>query len=432
MSQKLHSIPRILLIHYHYPPLKNSGGYRNYFLSHAFAENGLQVEVITSSNVRRLPTDVLPPHRNVHIHIVPVLDYRTLAFWFSGGKKKGAQFSENAKQSKVIRWLMRVQRSFPFHLFLAEGGILYIFAAYFKAVSLIRKQDVKAIYTSFMPYADHWVGWLLKKTFPQLQWVADFRDLHAEPIYQNVIWPGVQQRFEKRILRSADLVTTVSEGISAKMKLLHHHVITVPKGLKKRPAKNKYAQFTLAYTGSLFLEFRDPAPVFRALQQLLEKGMMDAEDIRWLYAGKDGKKMLSKAAEFGMEHIFVDAGYVSRSEATDIQDRSHVNLLLTSASPEHTGLVTGKLFEYLEAETPVLCLIKGSRDPEIEHLIETFQCGQIFNDPPDSTHEIKDFLLKQYRAWKQQTPADFLPLSDEFLAEYSWQSRAKLILHKLA
>ncbi len=432
MSQKHHSFSHILLIHYHYPPLKNSGVYRNYFLSQAFAENGMQVHVITSSNVGRLPTDPLPIHRNIQVHTVPVLDYRTLAFWISGTKKKGAQFSENAKQGKTVRWLMRVQRSFPFQLFMAEGGILYIFAAYFKAISILKKQNINVIYTSFMPYADHWVGWLLKKTFPQMRWVADFRDLHAEPIYRNVIWPGFQRRFEKWLLRPADLVTTVSEGISAKMKLLHPHVLTVTKGLTKRPAKEKYPQFTIAYTGSLFLEFRDPTPVFKALQRLFAEGKMDARETRWLYAGKDGAKMQSKAAESGIKQIFVDAGYVSRGEATDIQDRSHVNVLLTSASPGHTGLLTGKLFEYLEANTPVLCLVKGCRDPEIEQLVHIFQCGKVLVDSPAGEQELQEFLLTQYQSWKYQLPSGYHFLSDKLQAENSWQSRANSILHELA
>ncbi|MBK8350048.1 MAG: hypothetical protein IPL08_21440 [Saprospiraceae bacterium] len=94
-----------------------------------------------------------------------------------------------------------------------------------------------------MPYADHVVAWLLKKKHPHVKWVADFRDLHIEPIYKNILWPGLQRWFEKKILRHADVVTSVSEGLSSKLKDYHPNVLTLTKGVNIRPAQTLYDIF---------------------------------------------------------------------------------------------------------------------------------------------------------------------------------------------
>ncbi len=421
----------ILLVHYHYPPMRNSGVYRNYFLSHAFAAAGMQVRILTTSNVFRLPAEELPPHPSITIQTIPTFDYRTLASFFSTKKKQGAQFSETTKKGKLVRFFMKMQRSFPFHLLLGEGGLVYIIAGFLAAKKSIRQHNIQKVYTSFMPYADHWIGWLLKKSMPQVQWIADFRDLHAEPIYKNIIWPGLQCRFEKTILRQATLLTAVSDGIASKLRNLHPHVITVTKGVDLRSPKPHYSKFTIAYTGSLFLEYRDPSPLFSALQHLLSTGMIDAQQIQFIYAGKDQQKMAYWVEKYKLEHIAVYAGFVSRNQAMEIQDKSHLNLLLTAATPEHAGLMTGKMFEYLEAGNPILCLIQGSFDAEIENMIKTLNAGYIVYDPPGNGITCEQILSSCYTAWKEDGQISSSVNIAILETDYTWQSRAKKMLDAL-
>lgn len=428
MQDSSTSIMSALLIHYHYPPMRNSGVYRNYFLSHALADEGLQVHVITTSNIHRLPKDELPGHPDVHVIPVATLDYRTIISWLSATASKGAQFGENTKQHRLVKWMLRIQRSFPFHLLLAEGSMTYILAAYIQAIRLIRRHRITMVYTSFMPYADHWVGWLLKVTFPRIQWIADFRDLHAEPIYKNVVLPGIQRSFERFLLRKATAVTTVSEGISDKMRQLHPRVTTVTKGIRIRPQREKYRIFTISYTGSLFLDFRDPSPLFRTLKYFLSSGKMQPSEIRVLYAGKDGRRMKALARQFEVEQILVDMGFVSHTEALEIQDRSHVNLLLTTASETHSGLFSGKFFEYLEADTPMLCLVKGSPDPEIESLVLEFRAGYVYCDTPTHNSDLQTRMATWFDQWKSTGNLNHTPRRDALTLQYSWQSRAKKIL----
>lgn len=416
---------KFLFIHYHYPPIKNSGVYRNYFLSSHISEITGHTFLITSDNRKYLPNEELPIHQNLEKHEVFTLDYRRIIAWLNRKEKKaGAQFSEKTKESSLVVWLIKLQRSFPFNLILAEGSFIYILNGYLRSCKIIKSQNVRVVFSSFMPYADHIIAWMLKKTFPSLVWVADFRDLHVEPIYKNVLWPDFQKKIEKYILKKADVVTTVSQGISQKMHSLHQNVHTVTKGVTLRPKKQHFDKFTIHYSGSLFQQYRDPRPLFRVLSVLIQQKVVDRQKISFLYAGKDAGLMNEWVQESGIQDIYNCKGMVRRTEALEMQDKSHINLLLTSSSDEHTGLLTGKLFEYIEAGNEILCLINGPHDKEIEAMFAKYNLGEVHYQEEHLYKYIKDSYLEflEYGLLKRKH------LKSEIIDDMSWEKQAQLVV----
>ena len=72
--------------------------------------------------------------------------------------------------------------------------------------------------------------------------------------------------------------------------------------------------------------------------------------------------LLSKQAlVFGVEDIISYQGYVVRSHALEIQQRSDILLLLTWNTTKESGVNTGKLMEYIGMNRPILALIAGDR-----------------------------------------------------------------------
>ncbi len=412
---------RFLFIHYHYPPIKNGGVYRNYYLSTAISDKCTASYLITTDNRKILPNESLPLHSRMQRFEAITFDYRKVISLLKGKKNQsGAQFSEKTKASFLASWLIKIQRSFPFNIFFAEGSIFYIIHAYFIGKRLIRTDNINVIYSSFMPYSDHIVAWMLKRKFPTLIWVADFRDLHVEPIYKNVIWPNFQKKVEKFILKNANVVTTVSDGISQKMRALHQNVHTITKGVRLREKKESFDKFTIHYSGSLFQQFRDPRPLFNVLASLIKEQKIYKDRICFLYAGKDGGLMQQWAETCGISDVFENKGMLSRNEAIEMQDRSHINLLLTSASDEHAGLLTGKLFEYIEAGKEILCFIKGSRDKEIEAMFTEFHLGDVLYDE----EKIREYILLKYNEYIQTGEVKADHLRDAILQNMSWERQA--------
>jgi len=115
----------------------------------------------------------------------------------------------------------------------------------------------------------------LKRKYPHLKWVADYRDLHIEPIYKNTVLTGLQRKVEKRLLAKADLVTSISDGLTAQLKANDRPTATVLRGVELRAPEEQFEKFTLAYTGSLYFDYRDPRPVFTRMDCLVYLLTMD-------------------------------------------------------------------------------------------------------------------------------------------------------------
>lgn len=384
--------------------------------------------VLATSNQNVLPSEELPISDQLEIFKIPTFDYRTLASLMSKNQSitSGSQFSEESKSTFIVQKIIQLQRSFPFNIFLAEGSIFYIIMAFIKANFLIKRKKVDVIFSSFMPYADHLIAYMLKSKFPHLIWVADFRDLHVEPIYKNVFWPGFQKKIEKLILKKADFITTVSDGISKKMMELHSNVYTLMKGVSLRKPEVLFDRFTIHYSGSLFRDFRDPKPLLRAISKLLFNEEIAKDEISFLYAGKDGTTMQNAAEEFGLGEIFENRGFIDRKTALSLQDKSHINLLLTSSSFDHSGLLTGKLFEYVEAGREILCLINGVQDKEIETFFERYNLGSVLYNDDD----IENYIINKFKEWKTTKNVRSWHKRREIQQDLGWECQAEK-LHKL-
>jgi hypothetical protein len=115
--------------------------------------------------------------------------------------------------------------------------------------------------------------------------------------------------------------------------------------------------------------------------------------------------------------MFQDYGMLSREEAERIQHRSHVNLLLTYSTDALQGNLTGKLYDYLAARRPILVVINGPKDTEIESLIESLSAGAVVYD--NDVRGTARFIKQEYERWKAgEATGD--SLSTELLDTLMW------------
>ena len=418
----------ILCIHYYFPPLKSTAVIRNYHIACTLASYYEKVHVLTSNNHLRFPNQVRSFPKQLITYDIPTLDYR---YALSGKSKKDAHISTAKKASALYQFLLKVQKSFPFNLFLAEGNLFYIFKAYNRAKQLISDHNISTIYSSFGPYADHYVAWLLKRKYPHLKWVADFRDLQIEPIYKNVIWKGLQRKVEKKVLSKANLITCISQGFVDQLSVYQRPIISMLRGVELRPAEVQYDRFTIGYTGSLYFDYRDPRPLFSVLQSLIKEGKINFDDLHILYAGRDGAQFEEWINDHNLSECFINKGLVSQEDAKSIQNKSHINLLLTSSSPELTGVITGKIFEYFEALNPTLCLISGVYDPEFESLFQELNAGSVVYSPERTPGKMRDFILTKYEEWKTSHRVEPSIHKNVIKEKYSWKNQVEKMLSEL-
>jgi hypothetical protein len=418
-------LKKILLLSYYYPPIHSIATRRNFYISQNFQKYFSKVFVFTTQNSKFLAKS--PQNtEGVIISSIFTFDYRTLAYWLSGKKQReSTHFSEQTKQNLFVHFFaVRLLNSFPFNLIFHEGGIIYTLICFFKAIRLIKKEKITHIYSSFRPYSDHFTAYLLKIFFPKLYWIADFRDLHIEPQYRHIIFEPFQHWSNKQILKKANIVTTVSNGLANHLKRYKSDVYVLRNGVTFENLdfeKKPFLKFTIAYTGSMFGDERNPSLFLEVIKNLEQEEILRGSNFKILYAGKDTGVWLNWSKRFGLEHLFESQGMISANEALDIQRNCHLNLLLTSATPESTGQITGKFYEYIAAQNPIIVLIDGTQDLEFESIIHNLNAGcVVYNNK--SFEELKTFILQKFNEW--QNTGEVKPTIDTvILKELSWENQ---------
>ena len=92
--------------------------------------------------------------------------------------------------------------------------------------------------------------------------------------------------------------------------------------------------------------------------------------------------------------------------------------------------MTGKFYEYVAAQQPILVLINGAQDLEFESIINDLNIGLVaYNDI--SFDAVKDFILTKFKEWQQT--GDVKPtVRKEKLTELSWDFRIDDFIKKIA
>lgn len=440
MSKRLYSKEKkrdfgeLLMINYYFPPVHVAGAIR-LFHFHAEAKKYFQkIRVITSANVHLMRQDPDLQTGNNNIHFIPTIDLRRIQLL----RKKGSSphLSTSFKSNRTIQFLQRLADSFPFSLVLADGGLWYIWKAYQKGKRLVKEGQITHIFSSFRPMADHWVAFLLKKRFPRLYWIADFRDLPVDPARKNVLFSKLQKKIQAKIIKGADLSTTVSNGLSKHLKMPRKAIYVLPNCLptKNLPTLSNMLspKFTISYTGSIYPDLQCWDLFFSVVKLGKESAEDKWENLRIVYAGKDSSHWELLVRKFGLETISINYGLLSISEAEKIQKQSHINLLMTWSKDGLSGVFTTKMYSYLSAGRPILGLVKGMRDKEIEGVFESLELGKIYSS---SQSTLSNSLLRDLMSWYQKwclLKKPLNPIDGKRLKKMRWDYQFSQLRKKIA
>jgi glycosyltransferase involved in cell wall biosynthesis len=114
-------------------------------------------------------------------------------------------------------------------------------------------------------------------------------------------------------------------------------------------------------------------------------------------------------------------GEVSRRRSLELQRDSDVLLLLIPESGGRgKGVLTGKIYEYLAAERPILAAVPP--DGAAAQLVRDTGAGVVA--PSDDVEALKEALLDLHRRW-QDGRLDGTPLSPEWRARLSRGTRVE-------
>lgn len=234
------------------------------------------------------------------------------------------------------------------------------------------------VVSSSGPYTAHLVAMNLKKNGLAGRWIADFRDLWTGNHLHCGLFPFTlrERMLESQCLRTADMITTVSEGLATSLRRRTRRPVEIIFNGFDEEALNAASPepifpndgcVRIVYTGTLYPHGQDPQPLLRAMKSLQREAPDAASRIRLVIAGRGTEHWRTLADRSGVAGMIDLRGMVSRDEALRMQ-RDADALLLLDWNDSAQGVLTSKVFEYLNATAPIL-IISPQQESELIRLV---------------------------------------------------------------
>ncbi len=409
---------------YYYPPIPSIASKRNFYLFDTCSKRYSKSILYVSSNIKYFEsTDCRKnPKKNQYIL---TLDYRSLVHWFKPSKSKGNfHFDETKKQNRIVRLLIKLNETMPFSFFLGEGGLVYIINGICRISKGVSQSGHHTLFTAFRPASNVLIGYIVKRLRPDIYWLVSMHDFPILTKRPNTFFPSFQHKIWKRLLKRADKVVSVSNGVSKALSQFNIEAVTLLNGIEIRtPSSASNQKFTIAFTGSVYKDLLDPSILFEAINDLIKDGIIDFNLFQITYAGKDSRYWQEKAAIWSYIQPCLDTRYYVESEvALAIQQNANINYLMTWNDDKIHGILSGKFFEYLGALNPIVVVVEGRKDPEFEQLADTLKFGRVFySSESNFKSDLKKHIQELYNLWLsgqyQQVYNDAT-----ILKPYSWEN----------
>jgi glycosyltransferase involved in cell wall biosynthesis len=405
---------KVLLVTMYFPPAGGGGVQRPLKLATHLPALGIETHVLAPDDPKWLHRDEeLQPPTQAFVHRARYLGPR-------------ARLPAEELHGLTGTDLAIAQAKLAYRrLLLPDASVTWAPTAIPAAVRIVRQEGIDAVLTTSPPLSLNLIGSSVKR-LTGIPWVADQRD----SVVQNA-----DRRFERAavrlkekalegvvqlVARHADAVVAVSEAIADEVRAFDPagQVRVIPNGcdfddfagLEYRPD----GRFRITHTGSFFGK-RSPRAFLTALAESgLDEavarfvGDFRATDREWIdQLGLGGRLEL--------------ISYVPRRQALELQRDSEANLLLLPDAAGRGRVVpSGKIFEYLAAERPILAAVPT--DGAAASLVRETGAGVVV--APDDEQGLREALVGLHARWRAGKLADGY-LSDEQRRKLSRKTRVE-------
>jgi glycosyltransferase involved in cell wall biosynthesis len=428
--------PRVLIITYYWPPGSGAGVQRWLKFAKYLPSFGWEPVILTvDPEYAAFPAidNSLLDEISTDLEI-----YRTKARdWFRIYRKDktkipSAGFASNDNKSFAGKITKFIRGNF----FIPDPRRGWNRYAFREACRLIETEGIKHVITTSPPHSTQLIGLALRKKYPGIKWIADLRDPWTDIYYYNQFYHTTVSRkidkyYEKRVLKSADRIITVGKSLKdifcTKIPELLEKIEIIPNGYDETDFSEIRStdpeEFTISYIGTL----SDSYPVsglMEAISDLANSGY--SIKLRFAGAVSPNQKNIISSTSGKIESEFLS--YVNHYDAIKLMMGSSLLLLIIPDHFSNKSIVTGKLFEYLAAGKPVLCL--GPTDGDAAEILEASSHGQgaAYSDSEKICHIIADYYKTKPNSIKE-APKEYSrsELTKRLAAQLRSDNEAKLI-----
>ena len=405
---------KLLLVSLYFPPAGGGGVQRPLKFATHLPALGIETHVLAPDDPKWLHRDTeLAPPSQAWVHRARYIG------------PKGRRPAEELHGLSGLELYSRRARLTGRRLLVPDENVTWNATAIPAALRLVREEGIDVVLTTTPPSSVHLVGAAVRR-LTGVPWVADLRDsvlAHPHRRGDERLAARLKEQGEHIVARlvagSADAVVTVSDAIGDEVRSFRPAgpVVTIPngadfedfEGLAYHPAE----RFRITHVGSFFGR-RDPRPFLSALAE-------SDFDVVARFVGDFRSSDREWAERLALGDRLELHPYVTRRRALELQrDSEALLLLIPEAGGRGRGVVTGKLFEYLAAERPILAAVPP--DGAAAKLLR--ETGRAIVTAPDDVPAMRGALEELTGRWRAGS-LDGVPLAPALKSKISRHSRAE-------
>jgi len=264
----------------------------------------------------------------------------------------------------------------------------------------LKNSKIDTIITTGPPHSMHLIGLELKKRFP-VKWIADFRDpwtaidyFHQLPLTEKS--KNKHLDLEKMVIQSADAVMVVGKTMKENYQAFNKNIHIISNGFDTDAETVEVdldEKFTITHIGLMNAD-RNPNNLWKALAEIVNENSEFASDLLVKLIGKSADEVHKSIKGNKLEENVQFISYLPHHKVLKHQRSSQVLLLAVNNVPSAKGIITGKIFEYLQSERPILAI--APKDGDVAEIIEITNSGLVidFNDIENLKKAIVDYYHK--------------------------------------
>ena len=414
---------KILILTYYWPPSGGTGVQRWLHFSRYLEEFGWEPIIYTPLNPE---APVQDPTLSALIGSKTIVLQRKIweptSVYKSLSGKKGKQlhtgFLQENPKSKTS-WLQKGAMWLRANLFIPDAKMAWIAPSQRYLKRYLKENPVAAIISTGPPHSLHLIARGLKRQ-TKLPWIADFRDPWTQIDWFEQLpltkWGlGLHKLLEKSIFNEADELVVVSRDMQTQMeKLAQRPVRLISNGYAPSDFQSFVHKpdphFTILHTGSINKD-RNPGALWSSLGVFVKQNPDFARRLQIRLIGAIDASVIQALKEQQLFEYTHFEQFIPHEKV--IEELSACSLLLLPLNnvKSQKGIVTGKVFEYLASEQPILAI--GPADGDAAAILKQQEGTLMVDfDTPIPWPEVLEMCA--HKPKRQQT---LLPYSRKELAK---------------
>ncbi|GEO04638.1 glycosyl transferase family 1 [Adhaeribacter aerolatus] len=399
---------QVLFITYYWPPsggagvqrclkfVKNLPAYNIIPTVVTVSEKGASYQVLDESLAADIPTGTRVIRTSTN---EPFEYYKKL----TGKKEIPYGGFANEQKGSLVQKFFKFLRG---NLFIPDARVGWNKFALKDCADLLAKEKFAAIITTSPPHSTQLIGLELQQKF-KIKWIADLRDPWTDIYYykdlqHTTVAKKIDQNYERAVIQKADALLVTSTDtkrlfLAKAPEVESAKISVIPNGYDEEdftlPSAPPPDAFVITYTGTL-TEIYNIEAFLKALAKITTVHPDIPFQLR--FVGKVSAEVKAQIEDAGLQHLTHLIPFVPHSESVKYLLSSTILLMGIPDVENNYCILPGKLFEYLAANKPIVCI--GPIHSDADHIIDECGAGRVFHYAAFDL--IYDHLDQLSHAWK--------------------------------